>query len=99
MKLLLRVFWKIEISVLSYKWLVHVHYAEHICGLTTELTGMGMPMRDAMRVAMSAYRKEVCTVKFDLFAYLHIRQQQFDADLIDINSTNVLQFPISGKRN
>lgn len=93
------VLWRIEISILSYKWLVYVHYAEHICGLTTELTGMGMPMRDAMRVAMSAYRKEVCTVKFDLFAYLDIQQQQFDPDLIDVNSTNLLQFPISVKIN
>lgn len=60
---------------------------------------MGMPIRDAMRLAMSAYRKEFCTVKFDLCAYLHIHQQQFDPDLIDINSTNMLQFPISLKGN
>lgn len=33
------------------------------CELTTELTGMGTPMREAMRVAMSACRRQHDSIK------------------------------------
>lgn len=43
--------------------------------LTTELTGMGTPMREAIRVAMSACRREYDSIKIYLLYYIYsIRQ-------------------------
>lgn len=38
-------------------------FTKIICGPTTELTGRGIPMREAIRVAMSACRKKYYSVK------------------------------------